>query len=70
MVDYHKSVQEATVGSRAGSNPLVIKASEVRGGKNSVNKVNAVISVEDADKILLANENSRMLENCAVVFVQ
>lgn len=70
MVDYASAVTEATVGSRAGNNPLVVKAVEVKGGKNSVNKVNVVVSVEDADRILLANEKSGMLENLAVVFVK
>ena len=70
MVDYATAVEDATVGSRAGDNPLVVKAVEVKGGKNSVNKVNAVVSVEDADRILLANEKSGMLENLAVVFVK
>lgn len=70
MVEYADCVQNATVDTRAGENPLVIKAEAVRGGKNSVNNVNVVVSVEDADKILLANQNSGMLGNCAVVFVK
>ena len=70
MVDYYNVLQEATVGERTGANPLVVKALGVRGGKNSVNHVNVIVSVEDADRILLANENSHMLENCAVAFVQ
>lgn len=70
MVEYSKDLQKATVASRAGNNPLVVKATSVQGGKNSVNKVNVVVSVEDADKILLANENSQMLSQCAVVFVR
>ena len=70
MVDYATAVEDATVGSRAGDNPLVVKAVEVKGGKNSVNKVNVVVSVEDADRILLANEKSGMLDNLAVVFVK
>lgn len=70
MVEYSKDLQKATVDSRAGNNPLVVKATAIQGGKNSVNKVNVVVSVEDADKILLANENSQMLNACAVVFVR
>ena len=70
MVDYANAVEDATVGSRAGNNPLVVKAVEVKGGKNSINKVNVVVSVEDADRILLANEKSGMLDNLAVVFVK
>ena len=70
MVGYANELFDATSGNRAGDNPLVVKAVEVKGGKNSVNKVNVVVSVEDADRILLANEKSGMLENLAVVFVK
>ena len=70
MVEYYNDLQTATVNSRAGSNPLVVKAVSVRGGGNSVNPVNVVVSVEDGDKILYANEKSGMLENKAVVFVK
>lgn len=68
MVGYSQSVSEGA--DRAGANPLIIKAVQVRGGGNSTNQVNAVVSVEDADKILMANESSRMLDRCAVVFVR
>lgn len=70
MVEYYNDLQTATVNSRAGSNSLVVKAVSVRGGGNSVNPVNVVVSVEDGDKILYANEKSGMLENKAVVFVK
>lgn len=70
MVEYYNDLQTATVNSRAGSNPLVVKAVSVRGGGNSVNPVNVVVSVEDGDKILYANEKSGMLENKAVAFVK
>ena len=70
MVEYYNDLQTATVNSRAGANPLVVKAVSVRGGGNSVNTVNVVVSVEDGDKILYANEKSGMLENKAVVFVK
>jgi hypothetical protein len=70
MVSYSKSVNDATAMQRAGNAPLIVKAVSVRGGNNSVNKVNVVISSTDADKILLANQKTHMLENCAVVFVE
>lgn len=70
MVAYSKDLQEATAGSRAGINPLVVTAESVRGGKNSTNPVNVVVSVEDGDAILYANEKSGMLNNHAVVFVR
>lgn len=71
MVGYARELTAATGGSsRAGTSPLVIKAVEVRGGKNSTNPVNVVVSVEDADKILYANAKSGFLSKCAVVFVR
>ena len=70
MVSYSDLPQDSVAYDRAGSSPLIVRAVEIRGGQNSVNKVNCVVSVEDADRILLANENSHMLENCAVVFVR
>ena len=70
MVSYSNSINDATAIQRAGNAPLIVKAVSVRGGNNSVNKVNAVISATDADKILLANQKTHMLENCAVVFVK
>lgn len=70
MVGYANDLGQATSGSRAGSNPMVVKAESVKGGSNSTNPVNVVVSVEDADKILLANEKSNMLGNCAVMFVR
>lgn len=70
MVEYSSDLQTATSASRAGSNPLVVKAVSVRGGGNSVNPVNVVVSVEDGDKILYANEKTSMLEHKAVVFVK
>ena len=71
MVEYSESLEEVAGGNcRAGNNPLVINAVDVRGGKNSVNKVNVVVSVEDGNKVLLANDKNGMLANCAVVFVK
>ena len=70
MVDYSETLEEAEEDGRAGANPLVIEAVEVTGGNNSTNKVNAVISVKDADKILLANEENGMLDDTSVVFVK
>lgn len=72
MVEYSKEMDFVMSGrSRAGSNPLMVKANGVKGGTNSVNHVNAVVSPEDADKILLAMQNNRkLLDDCAVVFVR
>ena len=70
MVEYSSDLQAASIKSRAGANPLVVKATSVRGGGNSVNHVNPVISVEDGDKILYANDKTGMLSKHAVVFVK
>lgn len=70
MVGYADALSGATSGSRAGINPLVVTAVEVRGGKNSSNPVNVVVSVEDADRILIANEKGAFLSNGAVIFVK
>ena len=69
MVSYARDLESAYQ-SRAGANPLVIKAVSASGGKNSSNAVNAVVTVKDADTILYANESSGILNNCAVVFVR
>lgn len=72
MVEYSKDMDFVMSGkSRAGANPLVIKANMVKGGTNSVNPVNAVVAQEDGDKVLLAMQNNKeLLQNCAVVFVR
>lgn len=70
MVGYANAVEEAASGSRAGNNPLVVKAVEVRGGNNSSNPVNVVVSVEDADRIITANATNNFLMNGAVMFVK
>ena len=72
MVEYCKDMDYATSGkSRVGSNPLVVKANAVKGGANSKNPVNAVLTVDDADKVLLAmNNNKEMVRQSAVIFVR
>lgn len=51
--------------SRAGSNPLVVKAVRLE-SHNSY----PVISTADANKVLVENQTSHFLDNCAVVFVR
>jgi hypothetical protein len=70
MVGYSASVSAAQALPRAGRSPLVVKAVQVRGGNNSTNPVNVVVSVDDGDRILAANAQSQMLANGAVVFVR
>ena len=70
-LDYDKIILEGMASyaatqadcSRAGSNPLVVKAVSL-----ADLDANPVVSVEDADKILAANQHDKFLENCAVVF--
>lgn len=49
---------------RAGTSPLVIKAVKISGN------CDVVVSDEDAEKILSANQSSSILVNCAVVLVR
>ena len=65
MAAYASSANDSVSVSRAGSNPLVIKAVKVEGLN-----ANPVVSASDADKILSANQNDRFLDNCAVVFIK
>ena len=65
MASYADNASDPISRSRAGSNPLVVKAV----GLSDIN-ANPVVSVDDADKILAANQNDKFLDNCAVVFVK
>lgn len=62
MVEYSKSIDSGV--ERAGSNPLIIKAVKVSG------ECDAVISQADSDKVLLANQTGKFLNDCMVVFVR
>ena len=62
MVSYSDSLETGV--QRAGNNPLTVKAMFVSG------ECDAVVSDDDADKILAANQNSSFLKNCMVVFVR
>ena len=66
MASYATSVNDNVSRARAGSNPVVVKAVGVKGSIPG----NPVISVADADKILIANQTGMFLENCNVVFVK
>ena len=65
-----ESMYNENIKARVGAFPLVIRAIDATGGRNSVNRVNPVVSDEDADRILAANHRSHFLDNCAVVFVR
>lgn len=62
MVGYSDSLSSGT--QRAGSNPLVVKAMFISG------ECDVVVSDDDGNKILAANQNSKFLNNCMVVFVR
>ena len=51
--------------SRAGNNPLVVRAVALEG-----HNANPVVSVADANRILLENGATHFLDNCAVVFIR
>ncbi|MBP3781434.1 MAG: hypothetical protein ILA30_07190, partial [Selenomonas sp.] len=51
--------------SRAGNNPLIVKAVSLA-EHNSY----PVLSMNDANKVLTANQSSHFLEMCAVVFIR
>ncbi|MBQ7703897.1 MAG: LPP20 family lipoprotein [Selenomonadaceae bacterium] len=61
MASYADDMSQAT---RAGSNPLVIKAVDVEDFN-----ANPVVSMEDANRILSENKSSHFLEDTAVVFL-
>ena len=65
MASYAGDVSDQVSRTRAGINPLIIKATAL-----SNFNANPVVSAEDADKILAANQHDKFLDNCAVVFVK
>ena len=65
MASYTTSLNQNV--SRAGSNPLVIKAVRVTGNGA---KCDPIVSAADASKILSANQVTHFLDKCAVVFVK
>lgn len=52
--------------TRAGSNPLIVKIVSLQ--ERATNKCDVIISVEEADKILIENQHSGFLNQYAVVF--
>lgn len=65
MASYANDVNDEISRSRAGSNPLVVKAVKL-----SDFNANPIVSAEDSDKILATNQHNKFLDNCAVVFVK
>ena len=62
MVSYSNGMESV---ARAGKNPLVLKA--IRAENHSINPV---LSLEDANRLLIENEVSHFLEATNVVFVR
>ena len=62
MADYSEDFNDT---ARAGSNPLVVKAVTLEDHNG-----NPVISVADANRILIENDQSGFLDNCNVVFIR
>ena len=65
MASYAESVDDEISRSRAGSKPLIVKATKL-----TDLDATPVVSIDDADKILAANQSDKFLNNCAVVFVK
>ena len=62
MADYTRDINNH---SRAGSNPLVVMAVSVEN-----HNAYPVVTISDADSILIANQGAHFLDNTAVVFVR
>lgn len=65
IVSYPRSMAEAIRSARAGSHPLIVKAVRVA----DKHRFHPVISLEDADRVLAANNRDRFLERTAVIFL-
>lgn len=65
MASYVKDVKDISAATRAGSNPIVVKALSVEN-----HNANPIVTISDADSILIANQGDHFLDNCAVVFVR
>lgn len=65
IVGYPRSMPEAIRSARAGAHPLIVKAIRVA----DRHRFHPVISVEDADRILAANNRDKFLERTAVIFL-
>mgnify|MGYP006988847279 CR=1 FL=1 len=62
MVAYSDSATSGV--QRAGSNPLTVQAMFIQ------NDCDVIVSDDDAQKILAANQKSNILKNCMVVFIK
>ena len=65
IVGYPRSMAEALHTARCGSHPLIVRTLRVA----DKHRFNAVISLEDADRILAANNRDQFLEKTRVIFL-
>ncbi|MBR2215575.1 MAG: LPP20 family lipoprotein [Selenomonadaceae bacterium] len=65
MASYLKSLEAVADSARAGANPLVVKCLSLER-----NNIDPVISLEDANRALVENEQSHFLADLNVVFVR
>ena len=68
-VMYGQSETDAKQYRRIGNNPLIIKPTGIFTDKQTKNNVDLVISREDADRMLIANQNGNFLANRAVIII-
>jgi hypothetical protein len=66
IVVYANSLTQAQNDARAGSNPLIIRAIGKAGNRNNTD---TVLSADDAERLLDANEDSGFLEKFRVIIV-
>lgn len=64
IVSYVKTMEAAKKSSRCGDNPFLIKATQ-----KAASAFDAVISDDDAKRLLEENSSSKFLEKCKVVFL-
>ena len=64
IVGYPRSMYDALRSKRAGNRPLIVKA--VRAGKGGTD---AILSYEDADRVLDANKRDQFFEKTRVIFL-
>jgi len=67
IVAYATSLDDAKKNSRCGSNPLIVPAVAIQGGKSDSDPV---VSPEDAKLLLAENEKGHFLDNLNVIFVK
>ena len=65
IVSYPRSMSEAVRSARAGSHPLIVRGLRAA----DKHRFNPVISLEDADRILAANNRDGFLEKTRVIFL-